>query len=107
MLTKSAVATVSNAIQISCCTVEDVCTHTDFDCQCARVSQRITAARNDDVVAAQLALEPDAARDVPDSRMVEEQRFGDHLPGARRPMALGLKTDEIRRTISLAPAEPL
>lgn len=29
------------------------------------------------------------------------------LPGVRRPMALGLKTDEIRRTISMAPAEPL
>lgn len=29
------------------------------------------------------------------------------LPDARRPMALGLKTDEIRRTLSIAPAEPL
>lgn len=27
------------------------------------------------------------------------------LPGVRRPMALGLKTDEIRRTITVAPAE--
>ena len=25
------------------------------------------------------------------------------LPGVRRPMALGLKTDEIRRTLSVAP----
>jgi uncharacterized protein (TIGR03032 family) len=29
------------------------------------------------------------------------------LPGARRPMALGLKTDEIRRTLSLAPPAAL
>jgi uncharacterized protein (TIGR03032 family) len=29
------------------------------------------------------------------------------LPGARRPMALGLKTDEVRRTLSLVPPAPL
>ena len=29
------------------------------------------------------------------------------LSGARRPMALGLKTDEVRRTLSLAPPAPL
>ena len=29
------------------------------------------------------------------------------LPGVRRPMALGLKTDEIRRTLSIGPAESL
>ena len=28
------------------------------------------------------------------------------LPGARRPMALGLKTDEVRRTLSVAPPMP-
>ncbi len=29
------------------------------------------------------------------------------LPGVRRPMALGFKTDEIRRTLSMGPEEAL
>jgi uncharacterized protein (TIGR03032 family) len=35
--------------------------------------------------------------------VVEERYDVAVLPGTRRPMALGLKTDEVRRTLSVAP----
>ena len=49
----------------------------------------------------------DAVHSLRIKGVVEELYDVAVLPGARRPAALGLKTDEIRRTLSLAPPAPL
>jgi uncharacterized protein (TIGR03032 family) len=49
----------------------------------------------------------DAVHSLRIEGVVEELYDVAVLPGARRPTALGLKTDEIRRTLSLAPPAPL
>jgi uncharacterized protein (TIGR03032 family) len=49
----------------------------------------------------------DAVHSLRIEGVVEELYDVAVLPGARRPAALGLKTDEVRRTLSVAPPAPL